>query len=164
VPRLHALELLPDEAGRAAVLRDWEALRAAGLPSQLDHTGATNTPHVTLLSAPDVSGALEAVREHVLPVLPVTVRVSGVLLLGGRALTLARAVDVPDQLAVAVAACRRLVDSQHDGWLPHVTLARRLPRDQVQRAVDALGHDDVPITLVGVRRWDPDAGTVTPLG
>ena len=33
------LELLPDDAGRDAVLADWQALRDAGLRSQLDHRG-----------------------------------------------------------------------------------------------------------------------------
>ena len=40
MPRMHALELLPDEAGCDVVRRDWQALRDAGLPSQLDHRGA----------------------------------------------------------------------------------------------------------------------------
>src|SRR6478735_2891076 len=52
MPRLHALELVPDRAGQDLVRRDWQALRDAGLPSQLDHHGATNTPHVTVVSAP----------------------------------------------------------------------------------------------------------------
>ena len=58
MPRMHALELLPDDAGRDVVRRDWQALRDAGLPSQLDHRGATNSPHVTVA---DVPAALEAV-------------------------------------------------------------------------------------------------------
>ena len=49
---LHALELVPDAAGRDAVRRDWQALRDAGLPSQLDHPSPTNEPHLTVVSAP----------------------------------------------------------------------------------------------------------------
>ena len=52
MPRLHALELLPDDDGEAAVRADWQALRDAGLPSQLDHAGETNTPHVTVVAVP----------------------------------------------------------------------------------------------------------------
>ena len=46
MPRLHALELVPDDAGDAAVRRDWQALRDAGLPSQLDHP-APRTPRTS---------------------------------------------------------------------------------------------------------------------
>ena len=52
MPRMHAIELLPDDAGCDVVRRDWQALRDAGLPSQLDHRGATNSPHVTVVAAP----------------------------------------------------------------------------------------------------------------
>ena len=59
MPRLHALELLPDDAGCDVVRRDWQALRDAGLPSQLDHSGTTNAPHLTLLAAPTGEQAAE---------------------------------------------------------------------------------------------------------
>ena len=55
MPRLHALELIPDAAGESAVRRDWQALRDAGLPSMLDHTGASNTPHVTVIAVPGIT-------------------------------------------------------------------------------------------------------------
>ncbi|WP_210649226.1 2'-5' RNA ligase family protein [Nocardioides sp. SYSU D00065] len=163
--RMHALELLPDEAGRDVVRRDWQALRDAGLPSQLDHRGATNTPHLTLIAAPSL-GPLEEQRavELLGPLLPVEVRAAGIALLGGARVTLVRLVDVPDPLVRAVLDLRAAVtEPQHPGWLPHVTLARRVPRADVPRALDVLGHDDVVLSLSGLRRWDPDAGVVHPL-
>jgi len=54
-------------------------------------------------------------------------------------------------------------DVQHLGWLPHVTLARRMERDRVGRAVEVLGHGDALLTLTALRRWDPEAGIVTTL-
>ena len=54
-------------------------------------------------------------------------------------------------------------DRQHAGWLPHLTLARRVPRERVQEALDVLGWDDAVLTLTELRRWDPDAGAVTPV-
>ena len=57
---MHAIELLPDAAGCEAVRRDWQALRDAGLPSQLDHRGATNSPHVTAVAAPALGRTEEA--------------------------------------------------------------------------------------------------------
>ena len=163
---LHSLELLPDEAGRVAVRRDWQALRDAGLRSQLDHRGTTNTPHLTLVAAPVITEAAErAAVEALAGLLPVTVRTSGLLLLGARKLTVARVVDVDDALVAAVLRIRAAVDlPQHPGWLPHLTLARRLPRAEAQLAVEVLGHEDVELTLTQLRRWDPDLGTVRRVG
>ncbi|WP_392542086.1 2'-5' RNA ligase family protein [Oryzobacter telluris] len=145
--------------------RSWGALRDAGLPSQLDHRGPTNAVHLTVVAAPVLpDAALEEARRVLVPMLPVQVRVSGLLLLGGARVTVARAVDVDDEVLRAVLAVRAAVpDRQHPGWLPHLTLARRLPRERVQEAVDVLGWDDAVLTLVELRRWDPDAGVVTPV-
>ncbi|MCW2834022.1 MAG: hypothetical protein JWN68_1975 [Nocardioides sp.] len=165
MPRLHAFELLPDDEGRDAVLRDWQALREAGLPSQLDHQGMTNTPHVTVLTAETLADDQDehAVR-HLGPVLPVVARASGLALLGGSRVSLVRILDVPDELISAVLTLRAAVPHrQHPGWLPHVTLARRVPRADVPTALRVLGHDAVPLRLVELRRWDPDAGTVRTL-
>ena len=52
---------------------------------------------------------------------------------------------------------------QHSGWLPHVTLARRISRVDVPAALQVLGHEDVVLTLTALRRWDPEAGIVTTL-
>ncbi len=154
---LHALELVPDTAGQEVVLRDWQALREAGLPSQLDHRGESNAPHLTLVSADSVTGLVDRAVELIGPLLPVQVRASGLLLLGRHRLTVARSVDVPDALVAAVLALRADAgDLPHQGWLPHLTLSRRLPRAEAQRTVDVLGADDVVLRLDTLRRWDPD--------
>ncbi|NYD41698.1 2'-5' RNA ligase family protein [Nocardioides panaciterrulae] len=162
---MHSLELLPDEEGRAVVRRDWQALRDAGLPSQLDHRGPTNAPHLTVLAAPAIDARAEAVAVEVLgPLLPLRVRAAGLVLLGARRVTVARVVDVEEPLLEAVVRVRAAVpDLPRQGWLPHVTLARRLERGDVQRAVDLLGHEDVVLTLTCLRHWDPTARTVTEL-
>ena len=96
MPRLHALELVPDAAGDAAVRRDWQALRDAGLPSQLDHAVATNTPHVTVLALPDLTPDTEARAIEVFgPLFPIRVRAAGLAVLGGEKVTVARVLDVP---------------------------------------------------------------------
>jgi hypothetical protein len=165
MPRMHALELLPDDAGCDVVRRDWQALRDAGLPSQLDHRGATNSPHVTVLAAPALDGDDELrAAELVAPLLPAQVRASGIALLGGTRVSLVRVLDVPDPLVRVVLDLRSQVrDVQHVGWLPHITLARRVDRADVGRAVEVLGHEDVVLTLASLRRWDPDSGIVTTL-
>ena len=160
---LHAIELLADAAGDDAVRRDWARLREAGLPSQLDHRGPANAPHLTVLAAPALP-ADERTVELLAPLLPVEVRAAGLLLLGGRRVTVARALDVPDPLVAAVSRLRDdVADVPHQGWLPHVTLARRLERRRVQEALDVLGWEDVRLLLTTLRRWDPDAGQVTVL-
>ncbi len=163
MPRMHALELLPDDAGADVVRRDWQALHDAGLPSQLDHRGTTNSPHVTVAAAPAL-GPLD--EEHAVallgPLLPVEVRTGGIGLLGGSKVSLVRLLDVPDALVRAVLDLRAEVpDVQHVGWLPHVTLARRISRVDVPAALEVLGHRDVVLSLATLRRWDPGAGTVT---
>ncbi|MBS42003.1 MAG: hypothetical protein CMH83_02260 [Nocardioides sp.] len=163
--RQHALELMPDAEGVALIRRDWQKLRDAGLPSQLDHSGTTNAPHVTVLEAerlgPEVED--EAVR-RLAPLLPMALRAAGVVVLGGQRVTIARLLDVPDELTCEVASLRiEHGSSRHEGWLPHFTLARRVPRSEVQRCLDAVGYLDVEIPLVGLRRWDPDTGEATSL-
>jgi hypothetical protein len=158
MPRLHALELVPDEAGDADVRRDWQALRDAGLASQLDHPAATNAPHVTVLALPAIDATVEArAVELIGPLLPIRVRASGVAVLGGRKATVARLLDVPEELVRAVLDLReRAGGERHPGWLPHVTLARRLPRAEVRQALDVLGYADVELILTALRRWDPE--------
>jgi len=157
MPRLHALELVPDDAGDHAVRRDWQALYDAGLASQLDHPAPTNTPHVTVLALPAIDPAVESRATTLLgSLLPSAVRSSGLAVLGGTKVTLVRLLDVPETLTRAVLDLRDAASGErHPGWLPHVTLARRMPRDQVQRAIDVLGYDDLELTLTALRRWDP---------
>src|SRR6478735_2857802 len=108
--------------------------------------------------------ALDVAHARLGSLLPVRARAAGLLLLGGERVTIARAIDVPDDVVRRVLAVRvQVPDHQHDGWLPHVTLARRVPRAEVQRAVDVLGYADVELTLTVLRRWDPDRGQVTTL-
>jgi hypothetical protein len=162
MPRLHALELLPDDAGCEAVRRDWQALRDAGLPSQLDHRGNTNSPHVTLASAP-VLGPEDRARASALLAghLPMTVRTAGVGLLGDERVTVVRLLTLPDEATRAVLDLRATIASvAHLGWLPHITLARRVPRADVARALAVVSRADTSITLSSLRHWDPDAEAV----
>ena len=164
MPRMHAIELLPDDAGCDVVRRDWQALSDAGLPSQLDHRGTTNSPHVTVVAAPALAADDEQrARELVAPLLPVEAGIGGIALLGGAKVSLVRLLDVPDALVRAVLDLRSGLAVQHAGWLPHVTLARRVRRVDVPAALEVLGHDVATLTLTTLRRWDPETGIVTTL-
>ena len=162
---MHALELLPDDAGCDVVRRDWQALRDAGLPSQLDHRGTTNSPHLTAVAAAALGPADEERAVDLLgPLLPTEVRTSGIALLGGARVSLVRLVEAPDDLVRAVLELRRqVVGVQHRGWLPHLTLARRISRPEVGLALDAIGHGEAELRLTTLRRWDPDAEIVREL-
>lgn len=165
MPRLHALEMLPDAAGTEMIRRDWQALREAGLPSMLDHRGDTNTPHVTVISVPAIDAALEsAAADLISAMLPLPVSTSGIVVLGGATVTLARLLS-PSDLLVGRVLALRAATAEHlpFGWTPHMTLARRFLRAEVQRALDVLEARTDDLVLTTLRRWDPDAGTVRPL-
>ena len=57
-------------------------------------------------------------------------------------------------------------ERRHLGWVPHLTLARRLERADVPRALEVLAGLDadrdasLELRLTALRRWDPDAGEV----
>lgn len=163
---LHALELSPDPAGSDAVRRDWQALRDAGLPSQLDHRGITNAPHVTLVATPEPVDAVVAARavELLVPLLPVPVPLSGMVVFGGPRPSLAWLLEVPDPVVAAVLELRAMTTGhRHQGWLPHVTLARRLRRDDVAAARAAVGGGPRELVLASLRHWDPEAGSIARL-
>lgn len=162
---MHALELVPDETGSAAVVADWQALRDAGLPSQLDHRGTTNAPHVTIVAAPLLpQEAVDVARVRLGGLLPTRARIVGPLLLGEERVTLAWSVDVGDDVLRRVLAVRAQAPDRHpQGWLPHITLARRLAPADVPRALGALAGRIGPgrdLVLAGLRRWDPECEKV----
>ncbi len=171
MPKRHSIELLPDDAGADVVRRAWQALRDDGHPSMLDHTGGTNTAHVSVIEVPGISAADEALAvELLMPLLPCEVRLSGLVVLGGARVTLAFLVEAPDALARAVLQLKGATANPghhaHGGWLPHLTLGRRIPRERLAAALQAVeetGVMDAAITLSGLRRWDPEADVVRPL-
>lgn len=161
---VQSVELLLDEATERLVVEDWQLLHLAGLPSQARHTSASNRPHVTLAALPslddDAEQRLAAVCREALPM---TARLGPLVLLGRDPAVLARLVVANRRLldvqAEVAAACEVPDDdlAAPDRWLPHVTMARRMPLDQVSRALARLPRRDVPVQFSSVRRWDSDA-------
>lgn len=162
---VHALELVPDEAGRALIRAQWQRLADAGLPSQLVRPGVSDTPHATLVSAAWLPPeAIDVAVVRLGAMLPVVGRLSGLLLLGsGNAVTIARTLELDDDVVRRVLAVRvQVPERRFPGWLPHVTLARRVNRADLPRALEVLGTDgEEELTLSELRRWDPDLGRVT---
>lgn len=161
-----ALELSLDAASEAAVMAQWEALRAAGLPSQADHKSMTNAPHVTLVAAQELDPELAELATASIP-LPTTLLVRGLVLFGeGARVTVAHLVEPDVALASATAALRqRVPDLRHPAWTPHVTLSRRVPRTRLAELLEVLDQHPAPtaLTCTRLRWWDPVTGEIEDL-
>ena len=174
---VHSIELLLDAATDAAVRDQWQALRNADLPTQADHQGDTNAPHVTLAARPLFDDSADARLTEVFTALPLPVDLGSLVVFGAppRGLVLARLVVVtPALLDLHARVHEALGDSQGDArhttpghWTPHVTLAHRMTCDQLARALQVLDDAATPpldgATLAAGRRWDGTAKVVTPL-
>lgn len=163
---VRSIELVLDPDSDAAVRAAWDALTAADLPS-LGRSG-TNDPHVTLAAG----DALPVPDRFDAPV-PTTLRLGGLLLFpaGAGRSVLVRAVVVDPVLSAFHASVHRLapdaVETSLPGaWSPHVTFARRVRDEDLPAAVAALRATPLPETLTvgGVRHWDGETRTVTPVG
>lgn len=143
----------------------WDALRAAGLPSQADHRSMTNAPHETVVAARSLDpSVVAAARSAIGPLLPARLEVRGLVLFGqGARVTIAHLVEPDAALASAVAALRaRVPDLRHHVWTPHVTVARRVPRRLLPAALEVLQGTGIVDELVcdRLRWWDPDAALI----
>lgn len=170
---MRSIELVLDADSDAAVRAAWSALVDADLPSLGRHPSPSNAPHVTL-----VAGAALPIPTGLAARLPTRLRLGGLLLFPagpGRSVVV-RAIVLDDELI----AFHRAVHDTGDGtapidavdttlpgaWSPHVTLARRVRDDDLPRAVAALRQTPLPETLgvAGVRHWDGETRTITPVG
>lgn len=171
---VQSVELVLDEQLDALVREEWELLRAADLPSQARHTGASNAPHVTLGVADRVDERAELALADVDHGIGGPLRLGGLLVFTGRTSVLSRLVVPSAGLLATHRAVAGALDGMPgrpdtmlpDGWTPHVTLARRLDADQLAAALALLAGR--PRELVGTircgRRWDGDPGRAWDLG
>jgi hypothetical protein len=138
---VHTVELLLDEALEAGVVALWDRLHAAGLPSLATHRHPTNRPHLTLLTTAFLAG---------LPALPLPIEAElGAVRMLGRALV--RTVPPTGPLE----AVRALAGPSPGEWVPHVSLALRVPEELRGAALDLL-VDEPPVRgwFVAVRSYD----------
>ncbi|MBW8172124.1 2'-5' RNA ligase family protein [Ornithinimicrobium sp. Arc0846-15] len=154
----YALELSFDEASDQAVRDQWAALQNAGLPSQADHKGMTNAPHVTVVAAQDIPDKVIEFAGQAFA-LPLALTVRGLVLFGeGPRVTIAHLVEPDREVAALVNEIHsRVPANRYPVWTPHITLARRVPRAKVAHALDVLGASDPlgTITATQLRWWDP---------
>lgn len=160
---LQSVELVLDAATDEAVRGLWQALSDAGLPSQADHRGPSNAPHVTVAAVPVVTDAAEEALVPLAARLPLRLELGTAVLLGERRPALVLPV-VPDTALDALHQHVRSALAEAVGlgnelsWRPHITLARRLPDDVATAALAIAASLPVPSAAVAtaVRRWDPE--------
>lgn len=160
-------DLAPES--EAVVLQMWYALAEAGLLSQADNArGMVNEPHLCFAVAQTIpQDAVRLASARIVPLLPVELAVRGLLVIGeGSRVTLALLAEPPAALADAVLEVRRAVPAlRYPVWTPHITLARRLPRAEVGRALGVLEAARPRTLMTGhLRWWDPAVGRPEPLG
>jgi hypothetical protein len=161
-----SVELLLDDVSDAAVRAEWRLLDEAGLPSQAQHRGPTNRPHLTLAAAPVVAPDAEVALARLCSrALPLGARLGGLTLLGRDPVVLVRIVVPTRELLDLQARVAGVLDLPESSllspgrWTAHLTLARRLPLEQLPQAVRALGSTDEArvegaVRFDGARRWD----------
>lgn len=165
---VHSVEVLFDPDTEAAVRRSWDELSAAGVRSLAAHTAPSNRPHVTLAVAQQMDDAVDDALRPVLKALPFACTIGAPMLFTGRAFILVRLL-VPSAELVAFQAQVHLLCLPHmpggplphtdpGQWTPHVTLARRVPPEQLPIAlgVESVSRDIVG-SIVGLRHWDGNA-------
>lgn len=162
---VHSVELLFDSETDAAVRRIWDDLGAAGIRSQATNRSPSNRPHVTLTVAEEMADGVDEALRPLLDMLPFDGLIGAPMLFGARALVLVRLLVPSTPLLDLQREVDRLCRPHIDGdplphtapgqWTPHVTLARRLPPEQLPAAVavKALGAD-IGCRIVGLRHWD----------
>lgn len=158
-----SVELLLDAASEARVRADWARLADAGLTSQSRHPSPTNRPHVTLAAVAALPEGAEERLAAACSGLPVRARLGPLAVLGQDPAVLVRLVVATTELLalhaqVAGAAGVPPDDLSAPGrWLPHLTLARRMPLTEVSRAIGLLPRGDEHVRFVAARRWDSEA-------
>jgi 2'-5' RNA ligase len=164
---VHSVELIFDDDTDAAIRRVWDDLMAAGVRSQAGHRSPSNRPHVTLTVAEGMDTAADTALRPVLARLPLECTIGAPMLFGGRVLTLVRLVvpsvellalhEEVDRLCLPHMPKGVLPHADPGQWTPHVTLARRVPVDQLPTAFAVASVTrDVRGRAVGLRHWDGD--------
>lgn len=158
---VHSIELLFDPDTEATLRGLWEALAAAGIPSQ----APAGRPHVTLAVADRIDGEADAALRPLTERLPLACAVGASLLLGRSSAILARLIVPTTELLDFHAEVHRLCGehlapapaptSLPGQWTPHVTLARRVGGRALSRALRIAGRPVlVEGAFAGLRHWN----------
>jgi 2'-5' RNA ligase len=162
---VQSVELLLDPTSEGRVRYEWQALHGASLPSEYRAGTGSHRPHITLLAVDTIPETAESVLPELVADLDLALELGGLMTFGprrGRVILVRQVTPSMDLLrlqAQVAEICGAATDGQFGPgrWSPHVTVARRLPTDQVGRALDVLdGGVDRPLRarITRCRRWD----------
>ena len=171
---VHSVELLFDKDTDAAIRRIWDDLAEAGVRSQAGHKAPSNRPHVTVAVAETMDLSVHEALRSVLHQLPFPCTVGAPMLFGRGEFTLVRLIVPSAELLSLHADVHRaclphmpagpLPHSEPGHWTPHVTLARRVPANQLRAAMTVNGLSrDLSAAAVGIRHWDGNAKREYPI-
>ncbi|WP_199256287.1 2'-5' RNA ligase family protein [Mycolicibacterium mengxianglii] len=174
----HSIELLFDDDTDAALRQVWNALTAAGVPSQVRVQSATNRPHVTVAVAARIDAAVDDELAALAASLPLVCTLGAPLVfgrppeLGATArrgpFTLAHlVVPSPELLELHTRVHRICVPHMPSGplrhstpghWTPHATLGRRISAEQLGLAFASVPEVTTELhgSFTALRRWDGD--------
>ncbi|GJF33527.1 hypothetical protein KNE206_62270 [Kitasatospora sp. NE20-6] len=172
---MQTVELTCAPALDTAVREAWERLSEAGVPSLARNTHPGHRPHLTLASCGTAPpGALAAVGELVAGVLPLPVRLTGLLSFSARSRR--RVLSWSVVPTVDLLGLHRRVWELLDGadepnplylpgrWAPHLGLTRRLEPAELALAHDVLGRmPDLTGVFDAARSYDGTTGATVPL-
>lgn len=170
-----SVELLLGERAEAAVRQQWNLLADAGLASER-RTPSTvrgsehHRPHLTMFAAEEISLTAESALPELMVDLQLELQLGGLMIFGprrGRVVLVRQVVpSIPllELQAKVAEVCRADARGQFapGRWTPHVTLARRMPPDQLPEALAVLDRTaDRPVTawVRSCRRWDGERKT-----
>jgi 2'-5' RNA ligase len=159
-----SVELTLDSAAEAALVAQLDRLAAAGLArARRPEPQGQHLPHVTLYAADAIPEASEAVLPEIVADIELTVRIGAVMIFGPRSgrcilvrqvLASVELLELQQRVALACGA-DPAGQFGRGHWSPHVTLARRVPSDQVGKAVSVLGsRGELDARIERCRRWD----------
>ncbi|MGI3785566.1 MAG: 2'-5' RNA ligase family protein [Janthinobacterium lividum] len=162
-----SVELLLDAEAEALVLGEWARLAEAELPTeQRVEPSPTHRPHVTLWAGRTIPAEVDADLPALVAGLELPLLLGSLLVFGPRrgSVVLVRQVVASAALLALQAQVADRCGTEPDShfaagrWSAHVTLARRVPVEQLGLVVATLGEvPDLTSTSRVCRRWD---GTV----
>lgn len=171
---VHSVEMLFDAETEAAVERIWHDMLALGIRSQAAHRSPSNRPHITATVAEQMADTVDVALRPALARLPLDCRIGAPMVFGVRSITLVRLVVPGAELLDLQADVHRiclahmpdgpLAHTEPGQWTPHVTLARRMPPDQLPQALALPVGAEIRGRITGLRHWDGNTKVVHPIG
>lgn len=157
-----SVELLLDQQTEGRIRYEWQALVGAGLPGEWRPGSAAHRPHVTLFAGSAVPEPEAELADLVRGAVGMRLELGSVLIFGPRrdAYVIVRQVLPSVELLELQQRVAPWCGAPQHGqfgpgrWSPHVTLARRVPAEDMFMVLRVLTGEPISATVTGCRRWD----------